>query len=135
MLKRIELDYLIICEKNRQEIFLGSYVEFLEKDGWSDSFQEKPAKKSKEQKQSSAKDRSKELKPLENEISLLEKKIEQEENKLSELDAALSDAYQKKLTEKIKELSSLSTKTKKEAEVLYKKLEDLYLMLEEKKNP
>ena len=134
MLKRIELDYLIICEKNRQEIFLGSYVEFLEKDGWNDSFQEKPAKKSKEPKQPPLKDKSKDSKALENEISLLEKKIEIEEKKLLELEASLSHACEKKLVSKIEELSLLSTKVKKEAEALYKKLEELYQMLEEKTN-
>jgi ATP-binding cassette subfamily F protein 3 len=36
ILKRLELDKLIVCHENRQEIFLGTYEEFLEKEGWEE---------------------------------------------------------------------------------------------------
>lgn len=34
ILKRMGLDKIIVCHEGRQEIFLGSYEEFLAKDGW-----------------------------------------------------------------------------------------------------
>lgn len=34
ILKRMQLDQIIICHEGKQEIFLGTYEEFLEKNGW-----------------------------------------------------------------------------------------------------
>src|SRR4029079_9947449 len=34
ILKRMVLDKIIICHEGKQELFLGTYEEFLEKNGW-----------------------------------------------------------------------------------------------------
>ena len=36
ILKRLQLHKLVICHAGRQEFFLGSYEEFLEKRGWEE---------------------------------------------------------------------------------------------------
>lgn len=36
ILKRMNLDKIIVCHEGRQTQFLGTYEEFLEKDGWND---------------------------------------------------------------------------------------------------
>jgi len=36
ILKRMELDKIIICSEGKQKVFLGTYEEFLEKEGWQE---------------------------------------------------------------------------------------------------
>ncbi len=61
ILKRLELDKLIVCHENRQEIFLGSYTEFLEKQGWEEEKAEKPQKIKDAPKKPTTKNETKEL--------------------------------------------------------------------------
>lgn len=37
ILKRMVLDRIVVCHEGKQEIFLGTYEEFLEKNGWHES--------------------------------------------------------------------------------------------------
>ena len=36
ILKRMALDKIVVCHEGKQELFLGTYEEFLDKDGWKD---------------------------------------------------------------------------------------------------
>jgi ATP-binding cassette subfamily F protein 3 len=36
ILKRMALDKILVCHQGRQEMHLGTYETFLEKDGWHD---------------------------------------------------------------------------------------------------
>ncbi len=134
MLKKIDTDYLIICDKNSQRIFLGTYTEFLEQEGWEDDLgskkNSKPKDTSKQERAILIQQRSKELSPLQNEATSLEKQIEELEKKLQETEASLLIAYEKTLSTTITELVPLSAKLKKEIEGLYKKLDKIYLSIE-----
>ncbi len=73
ILRRLNLTKLIICEDQKQTVFLGNYDEFLEKLGWEHESGSTPPKKPQEQpKQAPA---AKNLKPLEKEIRTCEEKI------------------------------------------------------------
>ncbi len=134
MLKKIETDYLIICDKYTQRIFLGTYTEFLEQEGWDDGLGKPKNVKikdtSKQERASLIQQRSQELKPLENEASSIEEKIELLEKKHKEIEASLLIAYEKALSGKISELAPQATNLKKEIESLYSKLDNLYLSIE-----
>lgn len=82
ILKRMNLNKIVICHQGRQDVFLGGYEEFLEKLGWEE---EADTKKNKKKASSPADnkrlraelimERSKELKPLDLEISQTEAQI------------------------------------------------------------
>lgn len=120
LLQDIQTDLLIVMHKGKQELFLGTYSEFLEKKGWEE---DTPVKEKttppKTQKPSSNR-------PLQNKIAQLEKIIEEKEKKLSETEALLASAYEKEDSSKstllLKESSSLS----QEIDSLYLKLDELY---------
>ncbi|MGD0665231.1 MAG: ABC-F family ATP-binding cassette domain-containing protein [Rhabdochlamydiaceae bacterium] len=67
ILRRLNLDKIILCEEARQTLFLGNYDDFLEKVGWGDKASA-PKKSAPEPKKDS-------IKPVEKEIQACEKKI------------------------------------------------------------
>jgi ATP-binding cassette subfamily F protein 3 len=67
ILRRLNLDKIILCEEARQTLFLGNYDDFLEKVGWGDKVSA-PKKPAPEPKKDS-------IKPVEKEIQACEKKI------------------------------------------------------------
>lgn len=67
ILNRFNADELIVCHANRQAHFLGSYPEFLEKEGWEEESPETPSQRN---------DPPNRLKTLESDLRKLEKKIE-----------------------------------------------------------
>ncbi|MBA2727041.1 MAG: ABC-F family ATP-binding cassette domain-containing protein [Parachlamydiaceae bacterium] len=81
ILKRLQLDRIVICHEGRQETFLGDYETFLEKHGWDEPAYGKTKKKnvdqrdSKQQRAEMINERSKALKPIDQEIAKLEKLI------------------------------------------------------------
>jgi len=81
ILKRLALDKLIVCHRDRQEMFLGGYEEFLEKKGWEEEADAKPKKTKmdphaqKQQRAEMVQARSKALKPIDQDITLAEKQI------------------------------------------------------------
>jgi len=80
LLKRLEINSLIVCHQNRQEIFLGNYEEFLEKRGWEEERikKERSTRSYREQKRDRAEQiilRSKQVQPLKRKIQRLEQTI------------------------------------------------------------
>jgi ATP-binding cassette, subfamily F, member 3 len=125
ILKRLQLDKLVVCHRGRQEIFLGNYDEFLEKMGWEE---EEPEEKKPSQPLSEA-DRKKkheqrmalqaEIKPLENKVKNLEKRIHELE-KLQELDQkGLVDATEKGESPPIQDHLKQSAAREKQLQEMY----------------
>jgi ATP-binding cassette, subfamily F, member 3 len=136
MLHRIDTDALIVFKENGPELFLGSYAEFLEKDGWGDS----PKKAKKNKKDLSKKDRalavqkrSLELGPIKSKVESLEKKVEAKEKELKDTERLLVKASEVQDSQKIQTLSVSSATFQKELETLYKELEESYEHLESRK--
>lgn len=117
ILERIETDFLIVTEKNKQKIVLGTYSEFLEKGGWKEEEELKPSTIKKEY-----------TKPLSRrgEISALEKRIEKEEKKQEEISSKLAQAVEEGLFDEVTKLSTLDEESQKEIDLLYEKLGSLY---------
>lgn len=72
ILRRLNLNKIILCEEAKQTLFLGNYDEFLEKLGWAEEKKNSPSKKNPSDR-SYQKNTS--LKPLEKKIQECEKKI------------------------------------------------------------
>jgi ATP-binding cassette subfamily F protein 3 len=110
ILKRLELDKLIVCHENRQEIFLGSYEEFLEKSGWEE---ERPQPKQQKIKQTPPKPKGdKEKKDLEKKILNLEEAQKKDF-------ALLATASEKNELTKIQSLSKITKERELDIEALY----------------
>ncbi|MDB2613848.1 ATP-binding cassette domain-containing protein [Chlamydiales bacterium] len=120
VLKALNADKLIICHKARQELFLGTYNEFLDKKGWEEEGGRQP-KKDKKDKKKKAEDlqaKSKVIKPLLKKIQNLEKIINQKEILKKELEQFLIE-NQEDVEPSLKKYHILS----EELELLYKDLE------------
>lgn len=70
ILRRLNVDKIILCEDGKQTLFLGNYDEFLEKVGWADEKKNAPSKKKDERPAKAPGNKA-----LERRISDLEKKI------------------------------------------------------------
>lgn len=109
VLKRIPFNKLIVCHKKRQSLFLGNYVEFLEKEGWEE---EGPVEK----KKSAAPPRVKpEAKKVEAQIAQVEKRLASHHEKL----ALIAD---KGSPQEIKALLALIEQGEEELSRLYQDL-------------
>lgn len=85
ILKRLNFDKIVVCHERKQDLFLGNYNEFLEKDGWHDG-EEKGFTKSVANKPNPKKP-SKSLQTIEREIAqkeILMAKLEKEQSGLTE---------------------------------------------------
>ncbi len=117
MLKRLELDKLIVCHENRQELFIGSYEEFLEKQGWEE---EKPVGKAPKKKEVQAP--SADTGSTEKARRELEKKILELEDLQAKDYNLLEEASLEQDFSKIQSLSKMTEKRAEEIDALYKKL-------------
>ncbi len=130
ILKRLALDQIVICHQGYQELFTGSYEEFLDKVGWEEDIGGKKPKKSaispqelKTQRAQLVTERAAVLKPLEKKIQELERKIMQLEKE--------QETTQNKLLNAV-EAKSLETQALlKTTGQLQKEIETLFLELEE----
>lgn len=118
LLKKLGSDYLIIAEKENQRIFLGTYDEFLEKDGWDEPVITKKAKPT--PPPVAAK------KPTTHKITSLESQIETEEKKLQEIEALLAISYEKNTHKESERLLLLSKNLKQKIDDAYAELNTLY---------
>lgn len=121
MLRRIHFNKLVVCHQQKQELFTGTYDEFLEKVGWQEEsvetkVSEKQEKGKKEPKQKPVKA---EIKSCEDKIVLLESNIEKNNEKL------LSIAQSGKHLE-IQALLAAIEKDQQEIDKLYERLGYLY---------
>lgn len=118
ILRRLELNQIVLCTEKRQTPFLGNYDEFLEKIGW----EEEPPK---EKKVSSPKNI-----PMPNHTKALEKKIKELEEQISILEKAQEkdvDLLSKK--DRFAEISKSMNDRQKKIDALQKELEILYTKL------
>lgn len=137
ILKRLPLQKILVCHEGRQELFLGTYDEFLDTVGWEE---EGPAKKQKAKASEPARDSSgdknkgsdknKAAKPLKNEIQRLEKELAQLEELHAKEHLVLMEVSQKGDTKKLQELSKLSSARELEIQTRYEKLIALTEQLE-----
>lgn len=118
ILRRILFQKLIVCHKEKQEIFLGTYDEFLSKQGWQEEKEKKREKKAPPPppKPKSVKG---EIKKCEERLSQLEKSLATHNEEL----AAISHTGN---GEKIRLLLISIEQEKKQIDELYKTLEELY---------
>lgn len=135
ILKRMALDKIVICHQKQQHFFLGTYEEFLEKDGWHDEQEEGKAKKKKivEYKETKLKrteiisNRSKAVKPLDQEMNRKEKLITQLEMEQQKAHIDLLEISKAGEGQKIQELSKSIANRQKTLDELYQQLEELTL--------
>lgn len=121
MLRRIPFNKLVVCHKQKQELFSGTYDEFLEKVGWQEEKGDKkiPEKQEKGKKEPKLKPVKGEIKACEDKIALLESNIEKNNEKL------LSISQSGKYLE-IQALLSQTEKDQQEIDKLYERLGYLY---------
>lgn len=122
ILKRLLLDKIVVCHEGRQDLFLGTYEEFLEKDGWHDQKESSKPKKNvvvpSNQPSKALRSLEQKMKKLEDEISVLEKEHEITLEKM----AAFSQAGNRAAAQ---ELSLTIAEQKRTLEKAYASLEDL----------
>ncbi len=119
LLKRIQTDALLVCSPNSQQLFLGSYEEFLAKDGWQEKVMIEEIALTKKTKE-------KPIKLPSHAIITLEKKISQKEVLLQELYDSLQQVAQKDpRSSKITELTKKASLLRAEIDTYYEELEKL----------
>lgn len=116
MLRRIPFNKLVVCHKEKQELFAGTYDEFLEKVGWQE---EKPQKKEKAPVEPPKKSNKAEIKKCEEQIVLLEESLHKNNEKLASIS-------QKGKGEEIKKLVAKIAEEQKQIDDLYERLGKLY---------
>ena len=137
ILKRLALDKIVVCHQGNQEVFLGNYADFLEKDGWHDAESGGKAKvkatgNAKLQRAEIIAERSKAVKQFDQEIALKEKTITQLEIEQKEAEKLFLEASQNQDSRSIQEISKAISARNKSLEDLYSKLEELMDLREEK---
>lgn len=127
ILKRLVLDKIVVCRDGRQELFLGSYEEFLEKDGWHEEGGQAKAKKKgvpKDRKGSSP-STGKTLKAIDQETAMVEEGIIKLEAEQQETNSKLALASHNGDGKAIQEISQELFRRQKEIDHLFARLEAL----------
>ena len=120
MLRRIAFNKLVVCHKQKQELFSGGYDEFLETVGWQEEKEEKEEKVSENKiERSRSKAIESEIRSCENRIVELEKSLVNQNEKLAEL-------TQKARFDETKELLRSIEATQKQIDDLFDRLSKLY---------
>lgn len=125
ILKRLQLNKIIVCHEGRQEVFLGNYEEFLEKDGWHDKEAVKPSAKQSAIKAPSPKP-NKSMQTLEREIAKTEERVKELERAQKKIQEELAEALQKKDGERSREHSKLLKEKQHQIDALQNTLQLLY---------
>lgn len=138
LLRQISMDKLIICHSDRQQLFLGNYDEFLEKQGWEEEADIKPKPKSsmKDQKRLSAEHvqaRSKVLRPLQEQMEIIEKQIAQQEKEYAQESQRLIQVSELGQSGEIQKLSKALAERKNRVDALFLKWEAISHTYEQKK--
>lgn len=130
ILKRLQLDKIVVCRQGSQELFLGGYEDFLEGPGWGDD-DSKPKKKvndapkEKQLRADAVAQRSKLLKPLDLQIASSEKEITTLEIEQANDQTKLLEISQKGNGLAIQELSKTIAARHKRLDTLYQTLQEL----------
>ncbi len=129
ILKRINLNKIVICHQGRQDVFLGNYEEFLEKLGWEEEVDTKKNKKkasspadNKRLRAELIMERSKELKPLGLEISQTEAQITKLEIEQQQAQKQVIEIAKGQETQELYKAIGVRQNT---LDQLYKKLDEL----------
>ncbi len=118
ILRRLQFDQILVCRGGRQELFTGSYPEFLEKGGWGDE----KVESAKRAPQLDSQKRREEVKRLHREVKRLEKELTQKEAERGQIHEELlvvSGQDHKKLAD----LSKREKQLESEIEMLYEQLD------------
>ena len=131
ILNRLELNKLIVCHLDRQDLFLDDYKGFLEKVGWEEETTQ-PKRKSdlseeRKRKHEELMEKRAKIRPLENEIHKIEKKIIALEAEQARENQQLAHASEHADIENIQKLSISCRNREKEIQFLY----ELFIKLEE----
>lgn len=116
VLRRIPFNKLIVCHKQRQDLFLGGYDEFLETEGW---IEEKPEPKKKKQPPPKSTNRDSEIKACENKILKLEES-------LLKLHSQMDELVQAGRYEEIKPIQEAIAQAEAKMDDLYHLLSELF---------
>lgn len=131
ILKRLPLDKIIVCRKNHQEVFIGNYQDFLDRDGWNAEEEENPKSSSvdiREQqisRRSETANNARALKDMENLIAKKEKTLQELEDKQHTDYDHLAIASTEGNHALINELSDTVTDRQAKIDALYIELEQL----------
>ena len=128
ILKRLKFDKIVVAHKGDQELFLGDYEEFLEKDGWHDREEDQGFKKTVAKKEP-VKQVQKSPQTLEREIAASESQIKKIEEDLKKLNEDLVQFIEKALSGKITETSKALADKQKALDLAHKSLDLLYEQL------
>lgn len=138
LLKRIPQRF-IICRSGYQESFLGTYEEFLEKQGWEDELELKKEKKTgsrkelKRQRAELVQERARVLNPLKKQLKTVEKSIEALELEVDQLNEELITLSQSQdEAQSMQALLKALAEKKEKLESLYQEWEELGETLAEK---
>lgn len=136
MILRAMATKLIICHADGQEIFLGSYDDFLEKKGWPEEKEENSKINNKKQQRIQRAEfiqtRASVLNPIKKEIRKIEEKIIDLEEQRSLLEGELIQASTAGDGNKIRTVSCQIHDLTEQIDNLFSKLEDLTTELETK---
>lgn len=126
ILKRLTFDKIVVCHEGRQEVFLGDYEDFLEKDGWHDKEKESPSSKKKEKILTSVKKNQKSSQTIEREILEKELRIAELEKERATANTLLLECLQDNQTVKIQELNGAILEKSSRIEQLLVEIEVLF---------
>ncbi len=120
MLRRIAFNKLVVCHKQKQELFNGSYDEFLENEGWEEE------KEKKGKKDSDSKAERSRSKAIETEIKSCENKIDHLDKTIAELNKKIDELTHAGRFDETKELLRSIEATQKKIDNLFDRLSHLY---------
>lgn len=136
ILKRLELNKIVVCHVGKQDLFNGHYSEFLEKVGWEEElvklknksgFADRDDRKKKHEELMKARAR---IRPLENELTKVEKTIAEIEELQAKENRLLIEASHLNQTQKIQDLLKSIGQRDKELKSCYEKFMNLSQELE-----
>ncbi|HRW58145.1 MAG TPA: ATP-binding cassette domain-containing protein [Chlamydiales bacterium] len=133
ILNRLNLTKLIVCHKNSQELFLGNYLEFLEKRGWDEENTE-AIKENIQKKGTLLQNLSKEIRRKQQEMNKIEKNILSFERKIEEKSRSLEQATATNNVDEIAQLSTEIATLQKNIEKLFDDLERIETEIQSMKN-
>lgn len=120
VLRRVPFNKLVVCHKQKQELFEGGYDEFLEKVGWQEEREKKEKKQSpKPQKLPPLKPSKGEIKKCEEEIIRLEESVQKKNEELLLLSPINQHKEIQRLLEEIEEQQKQITELYERLVVLY----------------
>lgn len=118
VLRRIQFNKLVVCHKQQQELFLGTYDEFLDKVGWEEELPESKKKEKQKQREKAAKPSKAQIKVCEEKIMQLEASVAKNNEKLAAIAASGKG-------DEIRALMKVIADEQKEIDALFVKLAEL----------